>query len=59
LGSGAGFYDRFLAGLSFSPKKWGTCFASQISKERLAQDGTDVRMDAVCSELGIAEALKA
>jgi 5-formyltetrahydrofolate cyclo-ligase len=52
LGSGAGFYDRYLAALPNSPSKWGVCFASQISKETLAQDETDVRMDAVCTELG-------
>jgi 5-formyltetrahydrofolate cyclo-ligase len=53
LGSGAGYYDRFLGGLKFRVRKWGVCYSAQISKETLAQDVTDVRMDAVCSELGL------
>lgn len=51
IGSGHGYYDRFLAGVP--ARKWGVCFSHQISKERLAQEPTDVRMDAVCSETGL------
>ena len=51
IGSGHGYYDRFLA--SVPAQRWGVCFSHQISKEGLAQEPTDVRMDAVCSELGL------
>lgn len=53
IASGEGFYDRFLATLPPGIFKWGLCFAQQISKEKLAQEPTDVRMDALVCEEGI------
>ena len=50
IGSGEGFYDRFLQGLPV--QKWGICFSEQIAKGRFAQEATDVRMDAVVTPLG-------
>lgn len=52
IGSGKGYYDRFLASLPKGTAKWGVCFSAQIVKEVLAQIATDVRMDALCSEAG-------
>lgn len=52
VGSGLGYYDRFLGAIDKSPKKWGVCVARQISKTRLEQEETDVRMDALITELG-------
>lgn len=51
IGSGRGFYDRFLQNLP--ARKIGVCFDAQIVKERLAQDKTDVRMDGLCSETSL------
>ena len=51
LGSGIGFYDRFLA--TNPAQKWGVCFAEMLQKEKLAQEKTDVRMGALCTENGI------
>jgi 5-formyltetrahydrofolate cyclo-ligase len=51
VGSGMGFYDRFLE--HFPGKKWGVGFSEQLSKAPLAQIPTDVRMDAVVTEAGI------
>lgn len=50
IGSGFGFYDRFLA--QVPSLKIGICYEAQIQNDRLAQDRTDVRMDGLCSELG-------
>ena len=47
--------DRFLADPA---QRWGVCFSHQITKERLAQEPTDVRMGAVCSELGFQPCVK-
>ncbi len=51
VGSGKGFYDRFLAAVS--TPKWGICFSQQLIDGKLAQSPLDVRMDAIVSELGI------
>ena len=51
LGSGKGFYDRFLA--SLYPRKWGVCFECQVVKEALAQSSNDVRMDGLVTEKGL------
>lgn len=48
VGSGAGFYDRFLVGVSVRPV--GVGWESQIAPTGLAQDPTDVRMWAVFTE---------
>ena len=50
IGSGKGYYDRFLS--SIKAQKWGVCFSEQLSKSKLAQDSTDVRMDALVTDLG-------
>ncbi len=50
VGSGLGFYDRFLQGKPV--QKWGICFKEQLIKERLAQEATDVRMGGLCTEEG-------
>ncbi len=51
VGSGAGFYDRFL---SINPAiPWGVCWDRQIVADRLVQEPTDVKMKALCTESGI------
>ncbi len=51
VGSGAGFYDRFL---SINPAvRWGVCWDRQIVDGTLAQESTDVRMRALFTESGI------
>lgn len=50
VGSGEGFYDRFLQGSA--AQKWGVGFSEQIAKGRFAQEATDVRMDAIVTERG-------
>lgn len=50
VGTGAGYYDRFLP--KVPARKWGVCFSSQLV-DKLAQEATDVRMDAVVTEKGI------
>jgi 5-formyltetrahydrofolate cyclo-ligase len=51
IGSGYGYYDRFLAHLPVGC--WGVCFGNQVSKEPLAQEATDVRMGALAWEQGV------
>ena len=51
IGSGKGFYDRFLA--SNPARKWGIGFQVQVDSARLEQESTDIRMDAVVTEAGI------
>lgn len=51
LGSGKGFYDRFLA--SVPGLRWGVCWEGQIVEPSLAQEGTDVRMHGLATELGL------
>ena len=51
LGSGVGFYDRFLAGNK--AQIWGVCFEKMLSKEKLAQEPSDVRMHTLCTEKGV------
>ncbi|MBV8141963.1 MAG: 5-formyltetrahydrofolate cyclo-ligase [Verrucomicrobia bacterium] len=49
LGRGAGFYDKFLSGVSGSTVKIGVCFEFQCLSE-IPQESHDVKMDAVvCS----------
>lgn len=52
IGSGRGYYDRFLATLPVEIEKWGVCFSKQMSRKRLIQAETDILMDAVVSEAG-------
>lgn len=51
IGSGSGFYDRFLA--QCPATAMGIAYKSQVFKEALAQTKTDVRMGAIVTELGI------
>jgi 5-formyltetrahydrofolate cyclo-ligase len=46
LGRGAGFYDRFLAGIPANTVKVGVCFEFQRVSE-VPQESHDVKMDAV------------
>ena len=48
VGAGAGYYDRFLASCPATP--WGVAWESQIVVGTLAQEPTDVRMCALCTE---------
>lgn len=51
IGSGLGFYDRFL---STCPSiRWGVCLKEQVVETALAQDPTDVRMVALCTDEGL------
>ena len=50
IGSGLGYYDRFLA--NNQAFKIGVCFSEQLSPSVLPQDATDVPMDAVLTETG-------
>jgi len=51
VGSGAGFYDRFLAGRPL--EIWGVAWDRQIIAGTLAQEPSDARMAALCTESGI------
>lgn len=53
LGSGMGYYDRFLSGHPKSTRIWGVTHSSFLSNLRLAQEPSDVRMGAVITEKGI------
>lgn len=54
VGSGKGFYDRFLATLAgISVHIWGVCGQAFLAKDTLEQDPTDVRMGAVVTRAGI------
>jgi 5-formyltetrahydrofolate cyclo-ligase len=48
LGSGMGFYDRFLSKQTCF--KWGVCFDFFLSHDPLPEEPTDVRMDCVVTE---------
>ena len=52
LGSGLGYYDRYLAQVP-GAIKWGVVLDRHISPNPIAQQQTDVRMDALCTESGI------
>jgi len=51
VGSGKGFYDRFLGSLPV--QRWGIGYSAQIVDHGLAQGPLDVRMGAIVTELGI------
>lgn len=55
IGSGKGFYDRFLGGPARKATPWGVGYSQQIYKEKFAQDKTDVRMRAIVTEQGISQ----
>jgi 5-formyltetrahydrofolate cyclo-ligase len=52
LGSGAGYYDRWLARAAFTPWCVGWAFALQEVPE-LPREAHDRRLDAVCTERGL------
>jgi len=58
IGSGMGFYDRFLAQLPPGVLKWGICWDAQFSKKPLIQADNDIKMDAVVTEAGFHPAKK-
>jgi len=51
IGSGKGFYDRFLPGVL--ALRWAVGYSQQIFDDELAQEPLDVRMGAIVSEQGI------
>ena len=51
VGSGAGFYDRYLAGRRLV--LWAVGWERQIVAGRLAQEPSDARMAALCTENGV------
>ncbi|MBY0370820.1 5-formyltetrahydrofolate cyclo-ligase [bacterium] len=51
VGSGKGYYDRFLAGRPI--RVWGVCWDRQIVTGTLAQEPGDARMAALCTESGV------
>jgi len=51
VGSGAGFYDRFLP--KFSDLRIGVAFEAQISQTALDQEPFDARMALLCTEAGL------
>lgn len=53
IGSGRGYYDRYLA--SVACYKWGVGWTQQVHDLKLDLEPTDVRMDALCTEQGIRE----
>jgi 5-formyltetrahydrofolate cyclo-ligase len=50
VGSGAGYYDRYLEALK--SRFYGVCWSSQLFTEPLHQERTDIRMGAVITEKG-------
>jgi 5-formyltetrahydrofolate cyclo-ligase len=48
VGSGGGYYDRFLA--TCPAKPWGIGWDEQIVSGKLAQESTDVRMRGLCTQ---------
>jgi len=51
IGSGKGYYDRFLSRVSAC--YWGVCLDEQIWDSPLAQESLDVRMGALFTEKGL------
>lgn len=51
IGSGMGFYDRFLA--TIPSLKWGAAYERHVSGQPLPQESTDIRLDAVVTEAGV------
>lgn len=51
VGSGAGYYDRYLQDKTAT--FWGVCLQAQVEQSPLDQEPTDVRMRALCTELTI------
>ncbi len=62
LGSGKGFYDRFIGSLtgklskkSRKPGLWGVCFDEQVSTNLLPQDPTDLTLSAIVTPTKLLE----
>lgn len=55
LGRGAGFYDRFLAGLPARVRKVGVALAAQVSPS-VPMEAHDVKMDWLATPTGVARA---
>ena len=53
IGSGAGYYDRFLAKDAAQARKYGVAFSPQVQKQKIPQESFDIRMDALVTEKGI------
>lgn len=54
LGTGGGYYDRFLAGLRGRRKPWLLGYAYALQQcERVPADPWDLRLHAVCTERGL------
>jgi 5-formyltetrahydrofolate cyclo-ligase len=49
LGSGVGFYDRFLSNRGKEALPWGVCLDEQLSREILPREEHDVSMKAICT----------
>lgn len=52
VGGGKGYYDRFLAKLSPKVFRWGVGFGEQLRQEKFHLEPTDVRMQAIVTDLG-------
>jgi 5-formyltetrahydrofolate cyclo-ligase len=53
LGSGKGFYDRFLSGPGRRAIRWGVCFDEQVSSHPLPSEPHDIRVVALATPSGI------
>lgn len=53
IGSGKGFYDKFLATIAPGVIRVGVGWGSQVSSQRLAQGPHDIRLQLLCTELGV------
>jgi 5-formyltetrahydrofolate cyclo-ligase len=57
LGSGKGYYDRFLATQTVPLKAWGVTFQSRISSTKLPREAHDVPMQSLVTESGLVSML--
>lgn len=53
IGSGKGFYDKFLATIAPGVTRVGVGWESQISSQKLPQDPHDICLQLLCTELGV------
>lgn len=52
IGTGKGYYDRFLAQIPTHVQRWGVCYSEQLKEEAFPLEPTDVRMHAVITDEG-------
>ncbi|MEQ1841640.1 MAG: 5-formyltetrahydrofolate cyclo-ligase, partial [Verrucomicrobiales bacterium] len=52
LGSGKGYYDRFLAEIPRTVLRWGVIFESRISQTALPVEDFDEKVDLIISDEG-------